>query len=122
MIIVMKAGTPEQEIAKLIEELHTTYGVDTNVIRRRPDRTPIPYYLVDAVVEAPYGSHPGEMCYRYCRDEEQIRAWIEASKDPATTAEFLQTYIHNVPDHQAYLDLFGYERLARLRSQAGRAG
>jgi acyl CoA:acetate/3-ketoacid CoA transferase alpha subunit len=64
--------------------------VETEVIRRRPDRTTIPYYLVDAVVEAPFGSHPGEMCYRYMRDEDQIRRWVEASKDPATTAEFLQ--------------------------------
>ncbi|HET7012110.1 MAG TPA: CoA-transferase [Anaerolineales bacterium] len=96
--------------------------VDTEVIRQRPDRTTIPYYLVDAVVEAPFGSHPGEMCYRYCRDEEQIRNWIEASKEAATAAEFLQRYIHEVPDHPSYLDLFGYERLARLRSEAGRAG
>lgn len=96
--------------------------VDTDVIRQRPDRTAIPYYLVDAVVEAPFGSHPGEMCYRYGRDEEQIRAWIEASRDPSTANDFLQTYIHNVPDHQAYLALFGEERLARLRREAGRAG
>ncbi|GAH04784.1 unnamed protein product, partial [marine sediment metagenome] len=36
--------------------------VDTEIIRAQPDRTIIPYYLVDAVVEAPFGSHPGEMC------------------------------------------------------------
>jgi hypothetical protein len=96
--------------------------VDTDVIRQRPDRTTIPYYLVDAVVEAPFGSHPGEMCYRYCRDEEQIRNWIEASKEAETAAAFLQTYIHNLPDHQAYLALFGDERLERLKGEAGRAG
>jgi glutaconate CoA-transferase, subunit A len=97
--------------------------VDTEVIRQHPDRTTIPYYLVDAVVEAPFGSHPGEMCYRYCRDEEQIRGWIEASKEPASTAEFLQTYIHNIPDHRSYLSLFGEERLMRLKSDtSGRAG
>ena len=42
--------------------------VDTEVIRAQPDRTIIPYYLVDAVVEAPFGSHPGEMCYVYERE------------------------------------------------------
>jgi hypothetical protein len=63
------------------------------------------------------------MCYRYCRDEEQIRSWIEASKEPASAAEFLQTYIHNVPDHRSYLSLFGNERLMRLKSDtSGRAG
>ena len=96
--------------------------VDTETIRRRPDRTTIPYYLVDAVVEAPFGSHPGEMCYRYVRDEDQIRSWVEASKEPASTAAFLQTYVHEVHDHQGYLALFGEERLQRLREPAaGRA-
>lgn len=92
--------------------------VDTEVIRRRPDRTTIPYYLVDAVVEAPFGSHPGEMCYRYVRDEEQIRGWVEASKDPATTGAFLKKYIYDVPDHRSYLALFGEEHLQGLREPA----
>ena len=92
--------------------------VETEVIRRRPDRTTIPYYLVDAVVEAPFGSHPGEMCYRYARDEGQIRRWVEASKDPATTAQFLKTYVDDVPDHRSYLALFGDDHLERLREPA----
>jgi glutaconate CoA-transferase subunit A len=96
--------------------------VETEVIRRRPDRTIIPYYLVDAVVEAPFGSHPGEMCYRYARDEEQIRTWVEASKTPEATAEFLEKYIYAVADRRAYLDLFGEARLEGLRGDApGRA-
>jgi glutaconate CoA-transferase subunit A len=89
--------------------------VETEVIRRRPDRTIIPYYLVDAVVQAPFGSHPGEMCYRYARDEEQIRAWVEASKEPDTSTAFLEKYVYGVPDHQAYLRLFGEARLSALR-------
>jgi len=92
--------------------------VETEVIRRRPDRTIIPYYLVDAVIEAPFGSHPGEMCYRYARDEEQIRGWVQASQTPETAAEFLDKYIHGVTDHQAYLDLFGEARLEALKSGA----
>jgi glutaconate CoA-transferase subunit A len=92
--------------------------VDTEAIRRTPDRTIIPYYLVDAVVEAPYGSHPGEMCYRYARDEEQIRDWVEASKTPESTAEFLEKYIYGVDDHQAYLSLFGEARLQGLKGNA----
>jgi len=94
--------------------------VETEVIRQRPDRTTIPYYLVDAVVEAPFGSHPGEMCYRYCRDEAQIRRWVEASKEPATTAEFLQKYIYGVSNHREYLGLFGEDHLQGLREPGAR--
>ncbi len=36
---------------------------------RTPPHTSIPFYLVDAVVEAPYGSYPGNMAYCYFSDE-----------------------------------------------------
>jgi acyl CoA:acetate/3-ketoacid CoA transferase alpha subunit len=90
--------------------------VPIEAIREHPDRTIIPYYLVDAVVEAPFGSHPGEMCYQYERDEENIKAWVEASKEADTTRAYLDTFVHGVPDHQAYLRLIGEERLSALRS------
>lgn len=89
--------------------------VDTEVIRQHPDRTIIPYYLVDAVVEAPFGSHPGEMCYRYRRDEEQIREWVKASETPEGAEAYLQKYIYGVKDHAEYLELIGGERLNSLR-------
>ncbi len=89
--------------------------VDTEVFRNQPDRTLIPYYLVDAVVEAPFGSHPGEMCYVYDRDEAQIKEWVEASKDPLTTKAYLDKYIYSVKNHHEYLDLIGSDRLEGLR-------
>jgi len=92
--------------------------VDTEVFRRQPDRTIIPYYLVDAVVEAPFGSHPGEMCYEYRRDEEQIKAWVHASKDQDTTQAYLDKYIYGIENHQQYLDLIGHERLEGLKEGA----
>jgi acyl CoA:acetate/3-ketoacid CoA transferase alpha subunit len=95
--------------------------VDCEDFRCHPDRTIIPYYLVDAVVEAPFGSHPGEMCYRYDRDEAHIRAWVEASKDPLETQAYLDRYIYGVKDHQQYLQLIGAERLAQLSAQAEEA-
>lgn len=89
--------------------------VDIEKIRQEPDRTIIPYYLVDAVVEAPFGSHPGEMCYQYKRDEPQIREWVEVSKDPQTTRTYLDKYIYGVKDHQEYMDLIGREHLDNLK-------
>lgn len=89
--------------------------IDEEEIRRHPNRTIIPYYLVDAVVHAPFGSHPGEMCYVYRRDEEKIREWVEAAKTEETAQAYFQKYIFSVPDHQAYLDLIGHEHLESLR-------
>lgn len=89
--------------------------ISTAEIRRQPDRTIIPYYLVDAVVHAPFGSHPGEMCYLYERDEEHLQQWAEASKKAETTREYLETYIYGVNDHQEYLELIGQDRLNYLQ-------
>jgi acyl CoA:acetate/3-ketoacid CoA transferase alpha subunit len=85
-------------------------------IRRYPDRTLIPYYLVDAVVEAPFGSYPGEMCYLYERDEEAIKDWVEASKSSDGAQGYLDSTVYGVESHQGYLDLVGPSRLAHVRS------
>ncbi|MEA3351229.1 MAG: CoA-transferase [Chloroflexota bacterium] len=89
--------------------------VPTDAIRKQPDRTIIPYYLVDAVVHAPFGSHPGEMCYVYERDEPQIREWVQSSKTAQGTQAYLDKYIYEVSDHQEYFERIGAERLQELR-------
>lgn len=89
--------------------------VDSEEIRQAPDRTIIPYYLVDAVIEAPFGSHPGEMCYLYRRDEPQIRDWVKAAEKAESTRAYLEKYIYGVKDHQEYLALIGDQRLESLK-------
>jgi len=88
--------------------------IDTDEIRAYPDRTLIPYYLVDAVVHAPFGSYAGEMPYLYCRDEEMLREWVEASKTEEGSRAYLDKYVHGVKNHHEYLDLIGQERLERV--------
>jgi glutaconate CoA-transferase subunit A len=88
--------------------------IPTDEIRRHPDRTAIPYYLVDAVVHAPFGSHPGEMAYAYCRDEPEIKAWVDATQTEEGSRAYLQEWIHDLPDHQAYLAKVGQDRLEGL--------
>jgi glutaconate CoA-transferase subunit A len=88
--------------------------VPTEEIRRYPDRTIIPYYLVDGVVHAAFGSHPGEMAYLYARDEPGIKEWVEANKTVEGAQGFLDKYVYGVADHQAYLELFEQERLDKL--------
>ncbi len=87
--------------------------ISTDEIRKYPDRTVIPYYLVDAVVHAPYGSHPGEMAYLYGRDEDGIKEWVEMSKSAEGAQAYLQKYVYGPKDHAGYLEIIGSERLAR---------
>ncbi|MBC8213375.1 MAG: CoA transferase subunit A [Candidatus Marinimicrobia bacterium] len=89
--------------------------VDEDVIRSNPEKTIIPYYLVDAVVEAPFGSHPGEMTYEYERDEEHIKSYYSDSKDVDKTKAYLDKWIYNVESHDEYLDLVGKDKLKSLK-------
>lgn len=87
--------------------------IPTDEVRREPDRTAIPCFLVDAVCEVPFGSYPGNMPYEYFSDEEHLQAWLEAEEDPEQLASFVRRHILDVPDFEAYLELCG--GLGRMR-------
>lgn len=96
--------------------LTTERIVDTEVFRREPWRTSIPYWLVDAVCLVPYGSYPGEMPFEYTSDERHLAEWVEAERDPATFTAFLDKYIYGTKDFEEYLArIGGEERLMELR-------
>ncbi|MEO0067624.1 MAG: CoA-transferase [candidate division WOR-3 bacterium] len=93
--------------------------ISNEEIRRYPERTVIPYYLVDAVVEAKYGSHPGEMCYRYWRDEEHLNQYYKDSADPEKTKAYLEKWVYGCKNHAEYVEKVGLERLKQLEKQIG---
>ena len=87
--------------------------IHTEEIRKNPDRTIIPYYLVDAVVHAPYGSYPGEMAYDYGRDEPGIKEWVDMSKTAEGAKAYLDRYVYGVKNHDEYLKLIGEKKLQK---------
>ncbi len=92
--------------------------IDSDEIRRDPTATVIPFYCVDAVCEVPCGSYPGNMPYEYFSDEEHLRAWLDAEKDPATHREFLDKYLFGTSDFAEYLELCGgRQRIGELRRE-----
>jgi 3-oxoacid CoA-transferase subunit A/glutaconate CoA-transferase subunit A len=85
-------------------------------IRAEPWRTVIPFFLVDAVVEAPFGSHPCQMPLRYYFDEDHIRGWMGRSKTAEGAEAYFQEFVFDVPDFEAYLvKIGGQQRLDYLR-------
>jgi len=90
--------------------------ISNDDIRKEPIRTAIPYYLVDAVCEVPYGSYPGNMAYEYFSDEDHLQQWLKAEKDPAAFKAFLDKQIYNCATHFDYLRLNGgMEKMWELR-------
>ena len=88
--------------------------IPTEEIRKYPRKTIIPYFLVDAVVHAPFGSYPGEMAYMYGRDEEGIKEWVDMSSTEEGAKAYLNKYIHAVPRSCWHiLNLIGEDRLKK---------
>jgi len=88
--------------------------VDTKEIREHPDRTIIPYYLVDAVVHAPYASWPGEMAGMYERDEPHYKMYVEKQKTKEGMDEYMKEWIYDLPDHQSLNKKVGKKRFQEL--------
>jgi len=96
--------------------LTTEEVVPESVIREQPWRTAIPFFLVDAVVEVPYGSHPCQMPLIYFFDEDQYAEWLRMSKSPEGTQEYLDKYVYGVKNFAEYLErVGGPQRLEHLR-------
>ena len=87
-------------------------------IRRDPTRTVIPFFLVDAVCEVPFGSYPGNMPGEYFSDESHLRSWLEAEKDLSEYRRWLDKYLFEVADFTDYVALCGgSRRMQELRRQ-----
>jgi glutaconate CoA-transferase subunit A len=88
--------------------------VDTDQIRGRGDRTAVPFFAVDAVVEARFGAYPHECWGLYDADMEEIGAYASAvaERGPAAAEEYLGRWVDGPATHADYLALFGETRLA----------
>ncbi len=84
-------------------------------IRRHPDRTVIPGFVVDALVHAPFGAYPHECYGLYEADFDHFGEYAAAidARGTAAVAEYLERYVYGPPNWEGYLALFGSDRLAR---------
>ncbi|MFQ6057323.1 MAG: CoA transferase subunit A [Anaerolineae bacterium] len=88
-------------------------------IRRDPSKTTIPYYLVDAVVYAPFGCYPGGLPGVYELDIEHFMSFLATTGDPERLAEYMDTYIYSVKSHNEMLEKrIGFDRLMELKRRA----
>jgi glutaconate CoA-transferase, subunit A len=107
--IIKGISVADLELARAAKRLiiSTERIVSNSVIREDPTYTAIPYYLVDAVVEAPFGSYPGNMAYCYFSDEKHLAEWLKVEKDPEAFAKFLDHYIYSSASFEEYLEKCG---------------
>ena len=92
--------------------------VPNEVIRKDPRATSL--YGVDAVIRAPYGSHPFAGPGYYLEDAEHIREYVAAANayakggDRKPFEQYLKKYILDPETHEDYLEVVGIKRLLKL--------
>lgn len=91
--------------------------IPTEKIRQNPEATFIPFWCVDAVVEVPFGSYPGNMPYEYFSDEGHLKEWLTIEKDPEEFKKFIKKQIYDTRNFNEYLELNGgIEKIKQLRA------
>ncbi|HQG30474.1 MAG TPA: CoA-transferase [Deltaproteobacteria bacterium] len=113
------SSVSDQDLAKASKRvvLTTERIIPNEQIRQNPSATFIPYWCVDAVVEVPYGSYPGNMPYEYFSDEAHIKEWLKAEKDPDEFRKFIDRQIFGTKNFYEYLELNGgIEKMKKLRA------
>ncbi|MFI5089549.1 MAG: CoA transferase subunit A [Terriglobales bacterium] len=88
--------------------------VELEVISSDPNRTVIPGFLVEAVVECPWGAHPSPVQGYYSRDNAYFRQYHEQTKTPADFAAWQARWVDGVNDRREYLNLLGACRQEEL--------
>ena len=81
--------------------------VSTDQIRAHPQQTVLPREDVAAVVHAPFGAHPCCCDSRYGYDQDEMRAYYEASGTAEGFERYLDKRVRGTKDHWGYLDQVG---------------
>jgi glutaconate CoA-transferase subunit A len=116
---VYGASVSDQDLAKAAKRVVITTEkiIPIDEIRRQPHATFIPFWCVDAVVEVPFGSYPGNMPYEYFSDEEYLKLWLSIEKDPVEFERFFREQVLDTKDFNEYLALNGgIEKILKLRA------
>lgn len=66
----------------------------------------IPSILVDEVVHAPFGAHPGGLTGRYAPDSAAMKEYVSASCDDSSFAAYLETHVFGIRSHEEYIERF----------------
>lgn len=88
--------------------------VEPEVIASDPNRTVIPGFLVNAVVECPYGAHPSPVQGCYSRDDAAFQQYHEQTKTQPDFAAWLKRWVLDVADRREYMSLVGACRQQEL--------
>lgn len=88
--------------------------VSPEIIRSDPNRTVIPGFLVNAVIECPWGAHPSPVQGYYSRDNDFFREYHAETKTKENSDTWLREWVYSLANRQAYMEQLGEDRMQAL--------
>jgi glutaconate CoA-transferase, subunit A len=107
--VMIEGVRAAKRVIVLAEEI-----VEPEVIASDPNRTVIPGFLVNALVECPYGAHPSPVQGYYKRDDAFFRQYHEQTKTKADSDAWLDRWVYNTADRRAYMNQLGACRVEEI--------
>jgi glutaconate CoA-transferase subunit A len=116
---VQSEGLPfmDEDIARAADKVIVTTEriISNDQVRRQPDRTSIPFFQVDAVVEVPYGSLPHECYGTYEPDFNHMDYYVKLmmGKGPEGVTEYLDKYVYAPDSWEDFLAMLDFRDILR---------
>lgn len=92
--------------------------VPESTLRQYPEANQIPYFIVDCIVELPYGAHPTAVPYYYDYDMAFMQQMQAASRTEETMQQWLDEWVFGPKDWNDYINKLGASKLAALKADA----
>ncbi len=106
-----EAAFASKKVIIIAEEL-----VDSEVIRRDPNRTLIPGMIVDAVVIERFAAHPSYAQGYYDRDNQFYVDWSKISKEQESVERYISDWIFWVSNRKEYMEKMGARNVEKLKA------
>lgn len=108
-----EAAFAAKKVIVSVEEI-----VDEYTIRSDPNKTLIPDFVVDALVEEPWAAHPSYAQGYYDRDNEFYIEWDKISMEADTLEKYLEEWVYGLENRAEYVKKLGAEKLMKLRPKS----
>jgi glutaconate CoA-transferase, subunit A len=87
-------------------------------MRKVPEMNQIPYFVVDAIVERPWGAFPSAVPFYYDYDAPFMREMDKASRNPEDLKNWLDEWVYAPKDWDDLLVKLGVKRLMNLKADS----
>jgi len=113
-------STIDKELAFAADKVIITAEeiVPESEMRRFPEANQIPFFVVDAIVEVPWGAYPTAVPYYYDYDAQFMIQGAAAQRSEESMKKWLDEWVFGPKNWEDFLNKVGAERLNALRASS----